>query len=241
MRLGDNALIMGQQLGALVATGPELEEEMATANFALDYIGQARLYFSLAADIEGEGRSEDDLAFLRDGMDYHNVLLLERPNGDFAMTIARQFYFENFYRAQLESLQSSTESRIAEIAAKAIKEIDYHLRHTYQWLVRLGDGTEESHARMQAAIDELWRFTGELFEPDAVESWATANGVGPDLGSLREGWLATVSESLNEATLAMPDDEWMAGGGKEGRHSEHLGFLLADMQYLQRAYPGASW
>ena len=241
MRLGDNALIMGQQLGALVASGPELEEEMATANFALDYIGQARLYFSLAAEIEGEGRSEDDLAFLRDGMDYHNVLLLERPNGDFAMTIARQFYFENFYRAQLESLQSSTKSRIAEIAAKAIKEIDYHLRHTYQWLVRLGDGTEESHARMQAAIDELWRFTGELFDPDAVESWAAANEIGPDLGSLKEGWLATVSESLNDATLAMPDDEWMAGGGKEGRHSEHLGFLLADMQYLQRAYPGASW
>ena len=241
MRLGDNALIMGQQLGGLVATGPELEEEMATANFALDYIGQARLFFSLAADIEGEGRSEDDLAFLRDDMDYHNVLLLERPNGDFAMTIARQFYFENFYRAQLESLQSSTEPRIAEIAAKASKEIDYHLRHTYQWLVRLGDGTEESHARMQAAINELWRFTGELFEPDSVESWSADNGIGPDLGSLKEGWLATVSKALNDATLAMPDDEWMAGGGKEGRHSEYLGYLLADMQYLQRAYPGASW
>ena len=241
MRLGDNALILGQQLGALVTTGPELEEEMATANFALDYIGQARLFFSLAADVEGEGRSEDDLAFLRDSIDYHNVLLLEQPNGDFAMSIARQLYFEAFYQHQLAALQSSSEPRIAEIAAKASKEIDYHIRHSRQWLVRLGDGTDESHSRMQAAIDELWRYTGELFEADDIDSQAAASGLGPDIASLKDAWTASVTEAIAEATLTLPVDEWMAAGGKQGRHGENLGYVLADMQFLQRTYPGVSW
>ena len=241
LRLGDNSAIFGQQLGAWVGKGPELEEEMAMANFALDYIGQARMYYSLAAEVEGNGRTEDDLAFLRDGIDFHNVLLAEQPNGDFAMTIARQFYFESYYQYQLAELARSDEPRLAEIAVKAEKEIRYHLRHARQWLVRLGDGTDESHRRMQHAIDELWRYTGELFCADDVEKWANENGIGPDPATLKDAWLEVVAAALNEATLEKPHDEWMASGGKSGRHTEHLGYLLADMQFLQRTYPGATW
>jgi ring-1,2-phenylacetyl-CoA epoxidase subunit PaaC len=241
LRLGDNAVILGQQLGDWIGKGPELEEEMAMANFALDYIGQARLFYSLAGEIEGQGRSEDDLAFLRDGMDFHNLLLVEQPNGDFAMTIARQFYFESFYKLQLDALAGSTESRLAEIAVKASKEIQYHLRHSRLWLMRLGDGTEESHRRMQFAIDELWRYTGEMFSADEIDLWAAESGIGPNPADLRDEWSAFLSEALTEATLTLPDQEWMASGGKQGQHSEHLGYLLADMQFLQRAYPGATW
>jgi ring-1,2-phenylacetyl-CoA epoxidase subunit PaaC len=241
LRLGDNALIHGQQLGALVAKGPELEEEMASANFALDYIGQARMYYALAADIEGKGRGEDDFAFLRDGWDYHNLLLLEQPNGDFANTVARQFLFETFYLAQLERLSDSSDTRLAEIAAKAHKEIRYHLRHAHGWLLRLGDGTEESHRRMQAAIDDLWRYTGEMFEADEVDAWAEDSGVGLDPGTLRDDWLQAVRRAFAEATLELPEGQWMASGGKQGRHTEHLGYLLAEMQFLQRAYPGLTW
>ncbi len=241
LRLGDNALIVGQQLGDWVGKGPELEEEMAMANFALDYIGQARLLYSLAAELEGQGRSEDDLAFLRDGMDFHNLLLVEQPNGDFAMTIARQFYFESFYNLQLNALAGSSESRLAEIAIKASKEIRYHLRHARLWLMRLGDGTDESHRRMQFAIDDLWRYTGEMFTADEIDLWAAESGTGPNPADLRDEWAAFLSAALTEATLTMPDQEWMASGGKQGRHTEHLGYLLADMQFLQRAYPGATW
>lgn len=241
LRLGDNALIFGQQLGAWVGKGPELEEEMAMANFALDYIGQARMFYGLAASVEGKNRSEDDLAFLRDGMDFHNVLLAEQPNGDFAMTIARQFFFESFYQFQLKGLTESSEPRLAEIAVKAEKEIRYHLRHARQWLVRLGDGTDESHRRMQKAIDELWRFTGELFEVDSIDEWAEATGLSPPPSEFHDAWSRVVSEALEEATLSKPDREWMASGGRQGKHTEHLGYLLAEMQFLQRAYPGATW
>lgn len=241
LRLGDNALILGQQLGALVASGPELEEEMATANFALDYIGQARLFYSYAAELEGKGRSEDDIAFLRDSHEFRNVLLLEQENGDFAMSIARQFYFESFYQLQLAALATSSDSRIAEIAQKAEKEIRYHVRHTRQWLVRLGDGTDESHRRMQDAIDELWRFTGEMLSADELDHWAASSGLGPDPESLKTAWTEFVLDALNEATLTAPTDSWMASGGKQGIHSENLGYLLAEMQFLQRSYAGASW
>jgi len=241
IRLGDNSLIFGQQLGAWVGKGPELEEEMAMANFALDYIGQARMFYSLAANIEGQNRSEDDLAFLRDGMDFQNILLAEQPNGDFAITIARQFFFESFYQFQLAALKESSEPRLAEIAVKAEKEIRYHLRHARQWLVRLGDGTEESHQRMQSAVDELWRYTGELFEVDGIDEWASSTGVGPDPSLFRDQWSGYVSDALREATLSQPGQEWMASGGRQGKHSEHLGYLLAEMQFLQRAYPGAAW
>jgi ring-1,2-phenylacetyl-CoA epoxidase subunit PaaC len=241
LRLGDNAVILGQQLGEWIGDGPEMEEEMAMANFALDYIGQARMYYSLAAAVEGEGHSEDDLAFLRDGMDFHNVLLVEQPNGDFATTIARQFYFDSFYHIQLKALQQSSDPRLAEIAVKASKEIQYHLRHSRLWVMRLGDGTDESHQRMQTAIDELWRFTGEMFAADELDEWAASSGIGPNPVELLAEWTEHLGDALKEATLSMPEDEWMASGGKQGKHSEHLGYLLTDMQFLQRAYPGATW
>ena len=241
LRLGDNAVILAQQLGDWVGKAPELEEEMAMANFALDYVGQARMFYSLAAEVEGKGHSEDDLAFLRDGIDFHNVLLVEQPNGDFATTIARQFYFESFYQLQLDALAQSSEPRLAEIAVKASKEIRYHLRHTRLWLVRLGDGTEESHQRMQSAIDNLWRYTGEMFTADDTDMWAAESGTGPNPADLYNDWSEQLAAALTEATLVMPSEEWMAAGGKQGRHTEHHGFLLADMQFLQRAYPGATW
>ena len=241
LRLGDNAVILGQQLGDWVGKGPELEEEMAMANFALDYVGQARMFYSLAAEVEGKGRSEDELAFLRDGMDFHNFLLVEQPNGDFATTIARQYYFETFYQLQLDALAASSEPRLAEIAIKASKEIQYHVRHTRLWLVRLGDGTAESHQRMQSAIDELWRYTGEMFVADETDLWAAKSGTGPNPAELHSEWSELVMTALAEATLTPPEGEWMASGGKQGIHSEHLGYLLADMQFLQRAYPGATW
>lgn len=241
IRLADNAMICGQQLGAVVTRQPELEEEMATANFALDYVGQARLLYSYAAEVEGFGRSEDDLAFLRDSIDYRNLLLVEQPDGDFAQVLARQFLFECWYLHLLQALQSSSDRRLAEIAGKAVKEIQYHLRHGRQWVVRLGDGTEESQRRMQAAIDELWRFTGEMFEADAVDQWALDNGVGPDPESLRDGWLELVGDTLREATLKLPETGWMDSGGRNGRHTENHGYLLAEMQFLQRAYPGQTW
>lgn len=241
LRLGDNAVILGQQLGDRVGKGPELEEEMAMANFALDYIGQARMFFSLAAEIENEGRDEDDLAFLRDAIDYHNILLVEQPNGDFANTIVRQFLFEAYYQFQLAALAESSNPRIAEIAVRAEKENRYHLRHARLWLMRLGDGTDESHRRIQHAVDELWRFTGEMFAGDELDAWAAEAGIGPAPEALLDDWKNFVDEALAEATLTKPDQDWMASGGKQGRHGEHLGYLLADMQFLQRAYPEVSW
>lgn len=241
VRLADNAMILGQQLGDWVGHGPELEEEMAMANFALDYVGQARMLYSYAGEVEGDGRSEDDLAFLRDAIDYRNVLLVEQPNGDFGQTIARQFLFESFYLLKLAALERSTDRRVAEFATRARKEISYHLRHARRWIIRLGDGTDESHRRVQRSIDELWRFTGELFATDALDRWAVEHGVGPDPASLKDEWRRSVHTALAEATLATPEDGWMDGGGKTGRHTEYLGYLLADMQFLQRAYPGANW
>ncbi|MDH3589626.1 MAG: phenylacetate-CoA oxygenase subunit PaaC [Gammaproteobacteria bacterium] len=241
LRLGDNALVLGQQLSKWVGHGPELEEEMAMANFALDYVGQARMFFSYAAEIEGRGRSEDDIAFLRDCGEFRNFLLIEQRNGDFAQTIARQFLFESFYQFQLDGLSRSTDKRIAEIAARVIKEINYHLRHMRQWVLRLGDGTEESHRRLQHAFDYLWRYTGELFEADDIDVWAVQHGVGPNPEELLGRWKDYLENTLKEATLNRPEDGWMDSGGRNGHHTEHLGYLLADMQFLQRAYPGANW
>jgi ring-1,2-phenylacetyl-CoA epoxidase subunit PaaC len=241
LRLADNALVSGQRLGEWVTKAPELEEEMALANFALDYVGQARMLFSYAAEVEGKGRDEDQLAFLRDQIDFRNILLVEQPNGDFGQTIARQFLFLSAYQFLLDALTRSSDQRLAEIAARAVKEVRYQLRHTRQWLIRLGDGTDESQRRMQAGIDGLWRYTGEMFAGDEIDAWAVQEGVGPDPASLHAAWLEYVQAALAEANLTMPADEWMDGGGKRGRHSEHLGYLLAEMQYLQRAYPGAKW
>ena len=240
-RLGDNALVLGQRMVELVAAYPELEEELANANFALDYIGQARMFYTYAGELEGRGRGEDDFAFLRDENEFRNLLLLEQPNGHFGDSITRLVLFEAFYLAQLEGLAGCRAERLAEIAARAEKEIRYHLRHNTQWLVRLGDGTDESHSRVQASVDELWRFTGEMFAADEIDTIVEKAYGGPNLGELRERWRADIEAILVNATLDRPEDSWMASGGKAGRHSEHLGYMIAEMQYLQRSHPGANW
>ena len=235
-RLGDNALILGQRMVEVVAAYPELEEELANANFALDYIGQARMFYTYAGELEGKGRGEDDFAFLRDENDFRNFLLLEQPNGHFGDSIMKLVLFEAFYLAQLEALTSCADKRVAEIAARAEKEIRYHLRHNTQWLVRLGDGTEESHERVQNSVDNLWRYTGEMFAADEVDTVIEKAFEGPDLELIRAREAILIT-----ATLTPPEDGWMAAGGKAGRHSEHLGYMIAEMQYLQRTHPGASW
>lgn len=240
-RLGDNALVLAQRLSELVAGGPELEEELATANFALDYLGQARMYYSRACELEGAGRNEDDIAFLRGEREFENLLLLEQPNGHFGDTIVRQVLFDSFYLLQLEALSQCGDRGLADIAARASKEIRYHLRHSSQWLLRLGDGTELSHSRVQESLDRLWRYSGELFAGDVVDGILQKEFSGPDLAGIREKWHAGLEQLLASATLAMPEDRWMDSGGREGRHTEHFGYLLAEMQYLPRSFPGARW
>lgn len=241
LRLGDNALVIAQRMVELVTAHPDLEEELANANFALDYLGQARMFYSYAGELEGKGRGEDDFAFLRADNEFRNFLLVEQPNGHFGDTITRNVLFESFYLLQLEELTACSDPRIAEIAARAEKEIRYHVRHNSQWLIRLGDGTEESRARVQGSVDRLWRYTGEMSRADDVDRKFTADFHGPDLEAIDRQWHANVGSLLDEATLTMPESGWMASGGKDGRHSEHFGYLIADMQHLQRAYPGARW
>ena len=240
-RLGDNALVLGQRMIELVAAGPELEEELANANFALDYIGQARMFYTYAGECEGRGRTEDDFAYRRPEHEYRNLLLVEQPHAHFGDALVRQFLFEAFYVHLLDALTRCSDEGLSVIAARAIKEVRYHLRHSSQWLIRLGDGTDESHARVQASLDELWRFTGEMFAEDELDSEVRSLFNGPHLEIIEAEWRKEVTAVIDRATLTMPADEWMASGGKQGRHSEHLGFLLAELQYLQRAYPGASW
>ncbi len=241
LRLGDNALVLAQRLIELVAHGPELEEEMANANFSLDYLGQTRMFYSYAGELEGKGRKEDDFAFMRTEREFSNFLLLEQPNGHFGDTIARSVLFETFYLEQLESLNNCGDSRLAEISARAIKEIRYHLRHNSQWFVRLGDGTELSHQRMQQSVDELWRLTGELFEGDTVDDIVREEYGGPDLLAIKKHWDLRIGELLAEATLRVPEEQWMDNGGRAGCHTEHFGRLIAEMQTMQRSYPGLSW
>lgn len=240
-RLGDNALVLGQRLTELVAHGPELEEELANANFALDYIGQARMYYSYAAELEGQGRGEDDFAFLRDANEFQNFLLLELPDGHFGDTVVRQLLFQSFYVLQLDALGRCSDERLAGIATRVAKEVRYHLRHSTQWMIRLGDGTELSHARVAASLERLWPYTGELFDGDDVDDAMRESFGGPDLGALRVEWRRDVDAVLADARLESPGDCWMHGGGRRGVHSEHMGYLLAEMQFLQRAYPGAKW
>jgi ring-1,2-phenylacetyl-CoA epoxidase subunit PaaC len=241
LRLGDNAMVLGQRLTEIVARGPELEEELANSNIALDYLGQARMFYTYAGDLEGRGRGEDELAFLRDEHEFRNLLLLEQPNGHFGDTMARQVFFDAFYLLQLEALQECADERLADIAAKSAKEIRYHLRHGKQWLIRLGDGTDESHRRITDSVQELWRFTGEMFEGDELDHAMKECWNGPDLQALRVEWSEEIAAVLDEATIPQPEDQWMAGGGKQGQHSEYFGYLIGEMQYMQRAYPGASW
>lgn len=242
LRLGDTAMVLSQRLSEWVGKGPALEEDMALANTALDLIGQARLWLGYAGEVEGVGRSENQLAFLRDAHDFRNLLLVEQPNGSYADTLVRQYFFDSWHHLLLAELTRSTDPRIAAIAEKAIKEVTYHLRRSADLVVRLGDGTEDSRRRMQAAIDDLWMYTGEMFRSDEVDQVLDAQGIVTDVSMLREPWLEQVGNTLAEATLTMPPaDAWMQKGGKQGRHGEHLGFLLAEMQFLQRAYPGAQW
>ena len=242
LRCADNALVLSQRLSEWCGKGPALEEDMAATNVALDLIGQATLWFAYAAEVEGTGRDEDQLAFLRDAHDFRNAMLVEQPNDDYGHTLMRQFYFDVWHYFFLKALCHSTDARVAGIAEKSLKEVSYHVRRSGDLIVRLGDGNEESHQRMQRSADALWMYTGELFTPDALDSEMAKQGIAPDLAAVRESWLAHVTEIFTEATLTLPpQDAWMQKGGKTGTHTEHLGFLLAEMQFLQRAYPGAQW
>lgn len=241
LRLGDNALILSQRVGEWCGHGPVLEEDIGLTNIALDLLGQARNWLTYAGEVEGAGRDEDKLAFLRDSNQFRNVLLVEQPNGDFAQTMARQFLFDAWHALLLEKLKDSSDERIQAIAGKSLKEVTYHLERSRDWVLRLGDGTDESHARMQNALDGLWMYTGELFEVDAVDEEMNRQGIGCDLAALHAPWMRTVEGTLTEATLRVPKGTWMQRGGKRGVHSEKLGYILAEMQFLQRAYPGAQW
>ncbi|WP_225771255.1 1,2-phenylacetyl-CoA epoxidase subunit PaaC [Inquilinus sp. Marseille-Q2685] len=237
----DDALILGHRLSEWCGHAPMMEEDMALANIGLDLIGQARALYGYAAEVEAAGNDEDRYAYLRDVRQYRNLLLVEQPNGDFARTIVRQLFYSAFADPYWRAMIASTDPTLAAIAAKSEKESAYHLRHAAEWVIRLGDGTEESHARTQAAVEELWPYTGEIFLPDEAERGLIAQGVAVDPESLREAWSRTVATVLAEATLAAPPAGWSQRGGRDGRHSEHLGHLLSELQYLQRTYPGATW
>lgn len=241
LRLGDNALVLGHRLSEWCGHAPALEEDIALVNVALDQIGLARALLTYAGEVEGKGRDEDALAYLREERDYHNVLLVEQPNEDFAYTIVRQFLYDAFAVELYQALTESKDAQLAAIAAKAIKEARYHVRHSSEWMFRLGDGTEVSHEKAQTALDDLWMFTGELFETDEVEQSLIDAGIAVDPESLRDKWNARVDAVLAEATLKRPDNDWMQTGGRSGQHTEYLGYILAEMQYLQRTYPGATW
>jgi len=241
LRIGDTGLVLAQRLGEWVGHAPAIEEDLGLANTALDLLGQARMLLSYAAEIEGRSRTEDDLAFLREESEYRNATLAEMPNGDFGDTIARQFLLDAYQVPLYERLAGSRDTRLAAIAAKALKESRYHLRYSSGWLVRLGDGTEESHARAQAALERLWPYTGELFDADETDRQALADGIAPDPAELHADWSARVDVVLTEATLARPPESRYRWYGKRGRHSEHFGHLLAELQFLQRSHPGARW
>jgi ring-1,2-phenylacetyl-CoA epoxidase subunit PaaC len=241
LRVGDLSLVLGQRLGEWVGHAPALEEDLGLANVALDLIGQARLLLTYAGELEGRGRGEDEIAFSREQDEYLNPTLAEQPNGDFAHTIVRQVLLDAFQLEFYERLTNSADERLSEIAAKAVKETRYHLRYSSDWLVRLGDGTEESHARVQSALERLWPYTVELFEEDDLDREMADCGIAPRLADLRAAWSSRVEAVLAEATLERPRDRPYSWFGKRGQHSEHLGYLLADMQYMQRAYPGARW
>ncbi len=241
LRLGDDLLILSHRLSEWCGHGPILEEDIALTNRALDHIGEARNLLTYAAELEGQGRTEDDLAYLRMDRQFTNVKLVEQPNGDYAHTIVRSFLFDAYHLPLMQALTKSSNERLAAVAGKAVKEATYHLRASGEWLVRFGDGTEESHQRAQTALDELWTYTGELFETDAVTDELVKAGIAPDISAVKEAWSKTVDTVLAEATLKRPTDGFMMTGGRKGLHSEHLGFLLAEMQHVTRAYPGAEW
>jgi ring-1,2-phenylacetyl-CoA epoxidase subunit PaaC len=241
LRLGDDRLVLGHRLSEWCGHGPILEEDIALTNMALDLIGGATLLLGLAGEMEGGARTADALAYLRDGVDYRNILMAELPNGDFGVTIVRQFLFSVFSLLQMEALQTSRNETLAGVAAKTVKEAIYHVRHTGQWVVTLGDGTEESHRRVQDAVNELWRYTGEMFAADDVDRAVAEAGVGVDPRTLEAAWRARVDEVFSRAGLAIPDVSFMQRGGRDGRHTEHLGHMLSEMQIVARSHPGATW
>ncbi len=241
LRLGDDRLVLGHRLSEWCGHGPILEEDIAISNIALDLIGQASAILHLAGEVEGRGRDEDALAYFREAVNFRNALLVELPKGDFAVTIIRQFLFDAWSVLHLDALSRCGHPTVAALAAKSLKEDKYHLRHSSEWVVKLGDGTEESHNRTQQALIDLWRFTGELFATDAVDTALATQGIVVDTAALKERWTAVVRDVLERATLIQPLDVAMASGGRRGRHTEHLGHLLAEMQIVARSHPGAKW
>ncbi|MCW3085530.1 MAG: phenylacetic acid degradation protein [Bacteroidetes bacterium] len=241
LRLGDSNLIIGHRLSEWCGAGPILEEDIALINIALDFVGNATALLTYAAEVEGKGRTEDDLAFLRGEREFRNLLMTEQPNGDYAATIARQFLYDVYTFYLYEALKSSKDETIAALAVKSHKEITYHLRHTTEWMYRLGNGTEESHERMQTALNDLWMFTNEFFDMDEVDALLIKEGVAADLEKIRTQWETRVKEVIAEATLQIPTTNFKQKGSREGKHSEHLGFLLAEMQSVHRSFPGAQW
>ncbi len=239
--LVDDALMLGQRLAEWCSNAPLLEEDLALANVALDFIGRARLFYGYAAELEGGDRDEDAIAFVRDCRDYRNLLILELPRGDFAFSLARQFLVDAFNLVFLEKLGESGDERLAAIAAKSLKETRYHWRRSRDWMLRLGDGTPESHRRVQRALKDLWGYTAELFTMSALETRLMARGVAVDRAALQAPWNALIDAALGEATLKRPALEWSVVGGREGIHTEHLGHMLSELQFLQRAYPGLEW
>jgi ring-1,2-phenylacetyl-CoA epoxidase subunit PaaC len=241
LRRADDALILGHRLSEWCGHAPAMEEDMALSNIALDLIGQAREFYGHAAQVEAKDNDENKFAYLRDVRQYRNLLLVEQPNGDFAHTIVRQLFYSAFADLYWHAMMASNDATLAAIAAKSEKESAYHLRHVSEWVIRLGDGTDESSARAQAAVDGLWSFTGEMFSIDDSERGLIDKSTVVDPARLREEWRATVSRVISEATLRLPQNDWMQQGGRHGRHSEHLGHLLSELQYMQRTFPGVTW
>ncbi len=241
LRLGDSSLVIGHRLSEWCGHGPILEEDIAMTNLALDLVGQARTILTYAGEVEENDRTEDSLAYYRDERGYRNLLLVEQPNGDFAMTMIRQFLFSSYQLLLYEKLQYSKDKTIAAFAEKSMKEVIYHVRHSSKWILRLGDGTAESHERAQNVLNQLWRFTDDLFDGDEVDAELTKLGIATDLSLLKPVWFEIVKKTFDEATLIIPQGEWMIRGSRKGIHTEHLGFMLAEMQSLPRAYPDAKW
>jgi len=241
LALGDDALILGQRLSQWAYKGPFLEEDIALSNISLDMFGRANLLLEYAATLKGNGTTSDELAFKRNEREFSNHIICEQPNGNFADTIVRQFFLDAFYKLFLQKLTKSKDEQLSAIAQKSIKETTYHLRHSSKWIIRLGDGTAESHEKVQSAIDNLWMFTNELFEMNEIDNEMLEQKIGVDCSKLKIEWDKIINEVLSEATLNRPEDANMPTGGRQGIHTEHLGHLLSDMQYLQRAYPDAIW
>ena len=254
LHLADNSLILGQRNAEWCGHGPVLEQDIAITNISLDLIGQARNFYQYAAQLmntqtplstlwRGAGGevTEDTLAYLRKEREFKNCLLVEQPNGDWAQTVLRQFFFSQYQYLLFRQLQHGKDQQLAAIAEKSLKEVTYHLRWSSEWVIRLGDGTDESHKRMVKAIDELWRYTGEMFVCTEFEVRCTQERIGVDVSQLKQAWLDKVKEVLDEAALLVPEKVFMQTGGKEGKHTEHLGYILTELQYMQRAYPGCEW